>query len=352
MSVYNGERFLREAVDSILDQSFVDFEFVIIDDGSTDATWSIVSSYSDVRLRPIRNDHNLGLPRSLNRGLAVAQGDYIARMDGDDVALPRRLERQAALLDTHPEIGILGTDCHLIDIEGRQQGRLHMPISDLAIRWRSLLGNPFLHPTVMLRRQVLVSHGLTYDEGLETTQDYELWVRLLKHTRGANLGEPLLLYRLSDGVTATRRPEQLLNQDAIALRTIREQLPEVCLTPGEVSQLRALFIGGSPGPGSYDIGRVALLHRYLDMLARFEQRHKQDADWQALKREEAARLTRLLNRSPSPVGVFAVALRLIRLDPGILGRWAGSLLKGFGYFRLRRGARRLARRVAARWVAQ
>src|SRR6266496_763095 len=216
MSVYNDAVFLPEAVQSILGQTFTDFEFLIVDDGSTDGTRKYLSSLTDPRVRTVRNHSNVGLTRSLKRGVELARGKYIARLDADDAALPGRLAQQVGFMEERKDVAILGGDCLAVDEAGRFLVERRQPPSDLAIRWTSLLVNPFVHSTVMLRRQVLQDHGLNYDEVFDTTQDYDLWTRLLRHAKGANLPRALIRYRVRPGVTCQKRQRQLEHALSIA----------------------------------------------------------------------------------------------------------------------------------------
>jgi glycosyltransferase involved in cell wall biosynthesis len=255
MAAHNEARFIATAVESILGQTFGDFEFLIIDDGSTDSSADYLRNLRDPRVRLLRNESNLGLTRSLNKGLDAARGKYIARMDADDIALPDRLARQAAFLDANPHVGIVGSSRVLIDENDREIAVAQAAEDDLAVRWKCLLGNPFTHPTVMLRRDVLEQHHFRYDESFRTAQDYELWSRLLMHTKGANLREPLLRYRLRNGISKTNKPDQLANHDRIALAACNRLLPEFPLTAEQVTNLRGRFGGFSvrePGMGMED----------------------------------------------------------------------------------------------------
>ncbi len=245
MAVYNDAAFVAESVSSILRQSLKDFEFLIIDDGSTDGTKGILARLADERSRVIHNERNIGLTASLNRGLDAARGCYVARMDGDDVAEPQRLEKQAAFLNTHLDIGVLGCSRRLIDEEGQELGVARALEEDLSIRWKCLLGNPFAHPTVMLRRELLAGHRLRYDQSFRTAQDYELWTRLLPHTRGANFAEPLLRYRLRNGISRQSKAEQLANHDRIALLANRRLLPSFPLNADQIRELRGRYGGHS-----------------------------------------------------------------------------------------------------------
>jgi glycosyltransferase involved in cell wall biosynthesis len=325
MPVFNGERYLDEAVRSILDQTFSDFEFIIIDDGSTDRTSAILKSYTDVRIKVVDQRHQ-GLVASLNQGLAIARGGYVARMDGDDIAFPHRLEKQVTFLRTHPGTGILGTACRLIDANGRDLGFRQWPINDLEIRWVSLLSSPFGHPTVMICRDILSRNGLKYEEAFQGVEDYGFWTKVLNYTCGWNLVEPLLRYRMhEDSVTSKYREVQLKNHDAIVLRSIGEQLPEFAITPEQVSKLRGLFVGGSEFMPGLDVRRVTLAELYLDMLRAFMSRRHGEPGLERLQRRETLRMARLVLRWPLRPGWMRVIRRLIKLEPGLPWRFSGYL---------------------------
>ncbi len=174
MSVYNGERYLREAVDSILNQTFEDFEFIIINDGSTDGTREILESYRDPRIR-LFHQQNIGMCRSWNKGLALALGEYIARMDADDISLPERLESQMRLFEQRPEVSVVG--CAARVIGGKTQGVWMPDFTETTLPARALVGCPLAHGTVVFRRDEVIGVG-AYDERFPIAEDYELWVRL------------------------------------------------------------------------------------------------------------------------------------------------------------------------------
>ncbi len=318
MSVYNGQRYLREAVESILNQTFSDFEFIIVNDGSTDTSRAILQSYDDSRILLLDNHENIGLARSVNKGLAVAKGDYVARMDADDISMPRRFEKQVAFLKDQPEVGIVGCSYDKADSNGRYWGSRRMPASDLELRWYSLLGNPFAHPSVMIRRHTLIDNNLKYDETLETTQDYDLWTRILRCTRGANLGEALLQYRFCDGITSKRRATQLKIHDAIAFRTIREQLPGFVFSLEQVSKVRGLFVGSSKFTPELSREPVTLANLYLDMFQVFLSRHPEEPDRRVLQRQVARMVGRRVLFSPRQPGRTGLVKRLVTLYPTCL----------------------------------
>lgn len=211
MGVYNGERWLHEAVDSVLGQTLDDFELIVIDDGSTDSTAEILEAYRDPRLRVTRQPQ-AGLTVSLNRLARQASAPLVARLDADDVALPERFARQVAFLDAHPEVGLLGTGCHDVDPAGRALRTYRPPEGDSEIRRALIRRNPFVHSSVMARRDALERAGF-YDETLPVAQDYDLWVRLSRVTRMANLPEPLVLRRFTPGMISLARDTERLRAE-------------------------------------------------------------------------------------------------------------------------------------------
>ena len=193
MSVYNGEKYLREAVDSILNQTFTDFEFIIIDDGSMDQTAEILDSYSDLRIFRMKNEKNMLLSASLNKGIAIAQGEYIARMDADDISLPERFKKQVEYLDSNTKIGVLGTWIQYIDASGNLAQPVQYPTDPDCFRWRLCFENPIAHSSTMIRRNLLEKE--IYRSDFELLEDYDLWRRLIKLSNISSLSEILVLLR-------------------------------------------------------------------------------------------------------------------------------------------------------------
>jgi GT2 family glycosyltransferase len=318
MSVYNGEKYLREAVESILNQTFTDFEFLIINDGSTDKSIEILQSYNDPRIKIISNEKNLGLTKSLNKGLNVARGQYIARMDADDISDPYRLEKQVSFLDMHPEIGLLGTQCQTVYSNCLDFELMQKPTNDLQIRWEILFECPFAHPTIMMRKNVLLTNNLKYDETFHVAEDYELWTRLLKYTYGMNLNEPLMLYRVhSTNVSIEHKDKQLENRNIIALRTIQDQFPKFAKTFEDINHLRYLHFGNRKLMPSLAAQRAALIKKYLDMFDAFISHHQGEPDLKVLQRQEAVKIAYLcfyLSFQSESMGIFR---RLMLLDSGL-----------------------------------
>lgn len=195
MAVYNGERFVRQSVESILDQTFTDFEFLIVDDASTDATASILDSLRDPRIRLIRNPENLGLTASLNRGLSLSRGTLIARQDADDLSERERLGKQLAFLTANPPVAAAGTQVRLCSDAGKPLGTKDFPFGHRSIFWSHLFDNALAHSTVLFRRFPIMEAG-GYDETFRISQDYELWSRLSERHLLANLPDRLVTLRI------------------------------------------------------------------------------------------------------------------------------------------------------------
>jgi len=227
MSVFNGERYLAEAVESIINQSFRDFEFIIIDDGSEDNTWKILSEYGvrDRRIVLHRNEENIGLTRSLNLGLSLARGEYIARMDADDISLPGRLEWQIQFLDANQEIGVLGGGCQIIDENGELLSERIPPCEDASIKAELLIKNNGLgHSEIMARAELLRKVG-GYDETIPYAQDYDLWCRLSPVTQFASLQKIVIKWRnRKSNISNLKRQAQLQCSFETSLRVITEKL--------------------------------------------------------------------------------------------------------------------------------
>ena len=211
---YNSEATLRESIDSVLAQTFADFELLILDDGSTGMP---EIPTGDPRIIYLRSDENLGLSRQLNLGLDRARGEFIARLDADDIAVPERFEKQLHLLRSSPDIGICGSHARLFDADGDRE-IWHYPTDPDVCHASIFLRSSFLHPGVMMRRRVLESNNLRYDGSLRVAQDYELWLRLLKVTSGTNLDECLTRYRISDS-QLTRAQNALKEHETDLVRT-------------------------------------------------------------------------------------------------------------------------------------
>jgi len=228
MSVYNGERYVGLAIESILGQTFTDFELLIIDDGSTDESVALIRGFRDSRIRLLRNGKNLGLVASLNRGLDMARGAYVARMDADDISMPERLQRQVEFMEANPEVDICGSWLEAFD--GRVKSIWLPPLSDEEIKANLIFESVVYHPTVIMRHTVFSDLAARYDEDYPYAQDYELWCRLSRSCRFANIGEVLLRYRLHEHSIGSCKSD---TQGMLAGRVRKRMLTELGIAPTE-----------------------------------------------------------------------------------------------------------------------
>lgn len=213
LPTYNCELYIETAVESILNQTFIDFELLIIDDASTDGTVPFLKSLNDNRIQLIEKPFNTGYTESLNQGLKLARGEYIARMDGDDISMPERFAKQIAYLETHPETILCATAYKFI---GREPF-FGFPENHEAIKVSLLKGNCICHPSVMMRKSMLDAYDIYYDQAKEPAEDYDMWIRLLYIGKLHILPEILIEYRVYAGQVSSTRLEKQKQID-IALR--------------------------------------------------------------------------------------------------------------------------------------
>jgi glycosyltransferase involved in cell wall biosynthesis len=204
MPVHNAGAFLREAVDSILAQTFKDFEFLVINDGSTDGAFDALRTLRDPRLRLVDNPRNLGLIATLNLGLKLARAPLLARMDADDVSLPQRLERQVAAFAERPTLALLGTWAEVMGPGGAAAGTMRTPVAHAEVVRAMLCDNAFVHPSVMAQTEVLRALG-GFPAAAVHAEDYALWLRVAARHETANLPEVLLSYRVHAGQVSQRK---------------------------------------------------------------------------------------------------------------------------------------------------
>lgn len=212
MAVYNGERYLKDAIDSILNQTFTDFEFVVVDDGSTDATRDLLEHYrhADDRMQVTEQPHR-GLVDSLNRGCGLARGRFIARMDADDVAVRDRFERQIRFMEGHPRVAVLGGAVRRIHVSGQPTKTTVYPTTHTEIVNALSTTNPVEHAAVVMRADAFSALG-GYRRGFVHAQDYDLWLRMSEHYELANLPEIVLYYRIHPAqISSTRVRQQVIS---------------------------------------------------------------------------------------------------------------------------------------------
>ncbi len=216
MSVYNGEKHLREAIDSVLSQTEKDFEFIIVNDGSTDNTDSIIKSYSDQRIKYFAVSH-MGRVPALNFGIGKCQGEFVAVLDADDISMPLRLEKESSFMQAN-DLVLCGSWAAIIDEDGNNIGSMtYPPTKQSEIRKYSLLHNPFIHSSVMMRRDVLIRAGLY--RASRYAEDYELWTRIMYKHKVANIPEELVSYRRHTS-QLTQSSERKVRLDALKVRLL------------------------------------------------------------------------------------------------------------------------------------
>ena len=244
MPVYNGEKYLKEAIESVLNQTFRDFEFLIIDDGSADKSAEIIKSFNDARIRLERNETNLGLIKTLNKGLGLAKGKYIARMDCDDISLPKRLSIQVNFMEKHPEIDVCGSWVKVMGL--KQEFVNKYPQNHEEARAYLLFNTPFAHPSVIIRKEVMEKHKLKYDENYKHAEDYELWSRIINYAKVSNIPKVLLHYRMHDeSVSKKNSSAQAENSNRVRIRLLKE-------------------MGINPAPTELDLHRRFIRPDYLN----------------------------------------------------------------------------------------
>jgi len=271
MSVCNDAKYIRESVDSILNQTFKDFEFLIMNDGSTDETYEILKSYNDSRIRIHKNRKNIGLTKSLNIGLRMAKGKYIARQDADDISMPERLEKQVDFLEQNKDVGLVGAYSCVINGKGKILYKSRVSERNEEISEKLMRGNIFAHGSVMFRRALIEKVGM-YREEFKSSQDYDLWLRFKEVTEAANIPEFLYKWRLvPDSISATKRIQQegyasLALDFAKERRTHGKDILQRAKEEGQKIELSELFIEKGIGNDvvmikSYDFWAKILIKR-------------------------------------------------------------------------------------------
>jgi glycosyltransferase involved in cell wall biosynthesis len=332
LAVRDGEAYVRPAVASVLGQTASDLELLVVDDASSDSTPELLAAVDDARLRVLRNDERLGLAASLNRGLDAARGEYVARLDADDVAMPRRLEVQVARIRSAPAVAVVGSGAFEIDEAGRV-GRAHaMPSGAVHVRWAALFSSPFLHPTVLVARDVLERAGLRYDASFEESEDYDLWTRLLEVADGDNVRDPLVLYRVHAS-QASRRHRELQRecQLRVARRAIAALVPT--FAPAHVDLAWRVGVGEKVEPHE----APAAVESYLELVTAFELSYGREA------RSLAARALVRFAEGLAPITRARSTAAAFRLDPTLPTRALAR--RGSGAERARREAEGWLRRV-------
>lgn len=252
LPVFNGHAYIAAAIQSILSQTYQNFEFIIINDGSTDDTGSIIKKFTDPRIRYYAHQKQ-GLPKTLNGAIEMANGEYLARQDHDDLSLPERLKKQVAFMESHPSAGIVGSWAEIWR-DNTRTGRIHNhPSENLALKFELLFDNPFVHSSVLIRSAALDKVGrYSTDPSRQPPEDFELWSRIAKHFEVANIPEVLVIYRevlgsmSRDGASPFLERSIKLSAENLAWATGRDPSDPAVLNLAALSKGAYHKVSGNP----------------------------------------------------------------------------------------------------------
>jgi glycosyltransferase involved in cell wall biosynthesis len=317
MAVHDGERYLAEAVESVLSQTFTDFELLVVDDGSADGTREILARYTDHRIRLLVNERNIGLSASLNRGLREARGELVARQDADDVSEPGRLAAQVDFLERSPETALIGCAYRKIDEHGQIGDERLLPCDPLTLSWHLLFYCPFVHTAATFRRVAVERLGL-YDETLRSSMDRELWARLAYRLPVANLPEQFVRYRIwSSSLSATYAGarDELAEVTTRSRRRLVADADEVTAGELDIRVASPELLGVADSPERAELARRAA-RDILRLQAAFASHYGLSRGERAAHRAEvcyriAVQLMRTARRVPDPAAARD-ARRLLR----------------------------------------
>jgi glycosyltransferase involved in cell wall biosynthesis len=307
LPVYNGADYLNDSIQSILAQTYSHLELIVIDDGSTDESYSMVMSLHDERIRSYQQE-NMGLARTLNRAINLARGKYFARQDQDDISLPRRIEMQVDFLERHPSNGLVGTWASIMR-ETEKTNRVHChPTDNIVLQFELLFDNPFVHSSMMIRRSILEEEGgYSIDVARQPPEDYELWSRMARRCEVANIPEVLQVYR--EVTTSMSR----LGSMPFLNRVVTISAENLCWAAGSGSNSQAAVTLAALAHGAYHridtlpgVGRLALL--LLNACDNISDRA--GVNRRLLRRRAAARL-RVIFRRYARLAVMRARQRLL-----------------------------------------
>ncbi|MCP4142059.1 MAG: glycosyltransferase family 2 protein [Chloroflexi bacterium] len=284
MATFNAKDFLHQAIESILSQSYKEFEFIIVDDGSTDSTWEIITQHHkiDQRINPIKLKKNQGVAIASNIGIKMAQGKYIARMDSDDISLPQRLEKQVEFMESNPEIGILGSRVRYMNRAGNLLGFPPMPLKDLSIRWDLLFKNPFFNSSTIFRKSLLSKHEIVYNPNARYGEDYDLWIRLLSLTKGENLPDILLNYRIHSSNLTHTTQNSIEKEVLFTSQAVNTHVKNESISSDKIKLLQRAIRGGQK---NVKYQRASLVPIYMEIWQSFYNQHKQNSNIFKLKQK-------------------------------------------------------------------
>jgi len=327
LSTYNDAAFLRESVQSLLGQTFRDFELIVVDDGSTDNTAALLADFCDPRLRPLRNERNLGLAASLNRGITIASGKYIARQDADTTSAPQRLQLQVSYLERHPDAIVVGSNVLATDEGGNPKCVWTFPPQDIDIKWTLLFRTPLVHPTVLMRAAALNKAG-SYSEDAEFcyVEDYELWSRLCPMGTCANLRDPLMRVKCRRGGIWERHADPQQRQiERVSRRAMAAIIGSDDWRTDSWPMVQKFLYSPASEQGNLDASEAALAISALERLyARFSRFY--DFPGRELKRHRQQAFT-LWGRHCLGLGIKRNRARTLRSRASLVAAGTGLLSK-------------------------
>lgn len=265
MPVYNSKLFLKDAIESILNQTHNNFEFLIINDGSIDESDTIIRSFNDSRIKYINNKINQGIVATLNEGISISTGKYIARMDSDDISLPKRLEKQIAFLEANPSYQLCGSKAIAIDNEGGKLYRLNRPTSFEHIKVFNFFRNGFIHPTVMANATLLKS--FRYSEEYLYAEDYMLFSQFSMNYKVTNLDECLLQYRVHEESITSKKNIEMVKSELKTLRFLLSFLYD------EVTEKQLLLHHSVLRPLQNTFSAEEIHQYFLELLYKNKEKH-------------------------------------------------------------------------------
>lgn len=315
MANYNGGKHLELAIKSILNQTFTDFEFIIVDDCSTENDYEYISAIDDERIVCLQNESNLGQTRSLNKALSLAKGRYIARMDSDDVSLPARLGLQVDFLEKNQDIMLLGGQANLIDEAGLNIGKIERPCGSDSVWAYSLLSNPFVHASIMFRSSLYFEHNYSYNVNY-VNQDFDLWSRALVKFKGANLRNVILNYRQHSASMTYQYYDQNIESTAeIIQKRLQEENLNTSITAENILSILKYFFVERRYADSQGVDRLELAKRYWDFTKDIKKQDKKIDEFCVFA------VFRVLQSGVYPSGMHRIFSRLFfLLRIGIEGR--------------------------------
>lgn len=260
---YNGMPFLKKSVNSILSQTYKNFEFIIVDDCSTDNSYSYLKSLNSNHLKLIFNKTNIGQTLSLNKAIKLSTGSFIARMDADDISKKERLEEQISFLRQNPNVDILGSQALIIDKFDKKIGQIDLPLKHSAIWAYSLMHNPFIHPTVMIKKKILEKFDNVYNDKF-INQDYDLWSRLLINNKSANVDKRLLSYRIHESnMTKNFMKENIISNVLIIEKRLKKEKIHFKIEKDEIFKIQEYFLNSRKNADKKGVNRLNLSKIYF-----------------------------------------------------------------------------------------